>query len=140
MNLNTVARFVTKLDTFTPTAVLMQQCGWMPIKHLMAYHSLVLLHKILQQQSPSYLHKKVTSGSQHYNTRQAATTTAALAEVGVLEQPSVDGSELDLCRSSWCWASVHWYRQLPPSLQAEKTISKFKTALKSWVNKNVDVS
>ena len=76
VNLNKVARLVTKLDIFTPTAVLMQQCGWMPIKHLMAYHSLVLLHKILQQQSPSYLHKKVTSGSQQYITRQAATTTA----------------------------------------------------------------
>merc|ERR1712106_1240190 len=83
VRMNKVARLVTKLDIFAPTSVLMQQCGWMPIKQLMAYHSLVLLHKILQQQSPSYLYNKVTSGSQDYNTRQAADAAAALATVGV---------------------------------------------------------
>ena len=30
VNLNKVARLVTKLDIYTPTSVLMQQCGWMP--------------------------------------------------------------------------------------------------------------
>ena len=138
VNLNKVARLVTKLDIFTPTRVLMQQCGWMPVKQLMAYHSLVLLHKTLQQKSPSYLYKKVTSGYQQYNTRQAAETTAALAAVGVTLQPSVDVPELDLSSSSWCWASVKWYRQLPPSLQAEKKLSKFKTGLKSWVSQNIE--
>ena len=48
VNLNKVARMVTKLDIFDPTNVLMQQCGWMTVKQLMVYHSLVLLHKILQ--------------------------------------------------------------------------------------------
>ena len=140
VNLNKVARLVTKLDIFTPTAVLMKQCGWMPVKHLMAYHSLVLLHKILQQKSPAYLYKKVTSGSQQYNTRQAADNTAALAAVGVTSQPSIDIPELELSGSSWCWASVKWYRQLPPSLQAEKKFNKFKTGLKSWVSQNIDFS
>ena len=140
VNLNKVARLVTKLDIFTPTAVLMQQCGWMPVKHLMAYHSLVLLHKILQQRSPSYLYQKVTSGTQQYNTRQAAETTAALTAVGVTSQPSIDIPELELSRSSWCWTSVKWYRQLPPSLQAEKKLTKFKTGLKSWVSQNIDFS
>jgi hypothetical protein len=138
VNLNKVARLVTKLDIFTPTAVLMKQCGWMPVKHLMAYHSLVLLHKILQQKSPAYLYKKVTSGSQQYNTRQAADNTAALAAVGVTCQPSIDIPELELSGSSWCWASVKWYKQLPPSLQAEKKLTKFKTGLKSWVSQNID--
>ena len=34
VNLNKVARTVTRLDIYTPTKVLMQQCGWMPVKHL----------------------------------------------------------------------------------------------------------
>ena len=28
---NKAARFVTKLDRYTPTKVLLQQCGWMPV-------------------------------------------------------------------------------------------------------------
>ena len=82
--LNKAARAVTKLNIFTSTKVLMKACGWMSVRQLMAYHSLVLLHKILQQQYPSYLYNKVTSGSQDYNTRQAADAAAALATVGVL--------------------------------------------------------
>ena len=56
----------------------------------MDYHSLVLLHKILQQKPSSYLYQKVTSCAQQYNTRQAADTTASLAGVGVTSQPTVD--------------------------------------------------
>ena len=140
VNLNKVARLVTRLNIFTPTKVLMQQCGWMPIKHLMVYHSIVLLHKTLQNKSPSYLYQKVTSGTQQHNTRQAEESRAADEAAGVLQQPCVDNSDLDLCRSSWAWSSVKWYRQLPSNLKAEKKICKFKTALKSWVAENIDVN
>ena len=140
VNLNKVARLVTRLNIFTPTKVLMQQCGWMPIKHLMVYHSIVLLHKTLQNKSPSYLYQKVTSGTQQHNTRQAEESRAADEAAGVLQQPCVDNSDLDLCRSSWVWSSVKWYRQLPSNLKAEKKICKFKTALKSWVAEKIDVN
>ena len=109
------------------------------MKQLKVFHSLVLLQKTLQHQSPSYLFRKVTSGKQGYATRQAAVQASADAAVGVTIHPTVDSSELDLCRSSWALVSVHWYRQLqlPPSLRAEKKIDKFKTSLKTWVVKNI---
>ena len=137
VSLNNVARIVTRLDRYTPTTVLMQQCGWMTVKQLKVFHSLVLLQKTLQHQTPSYLFRKVTSGTQGYATRQAAAHAAADLAAGVTIHPSVDSSELDLCRRSWAWVSVHWYRQLPPSLRAERKIDKFKTALKTWVVQNI---
>ena len=51
------ARLVTKLDRFTPTKVLMQQCGWLSVKQLMIYHSLVLLHKVFKNQK-SFVREK----------------------------------------------------------------------------------
>ena len=100
---------------------------------------MILLYMLLQLffvsgDKVAYLYKKVTSGSQQCNTRQAADNTAALAAVGVTSQPSINIPELELSRSSWCWASVKWYRQLPPSLQAEKKLAKFKRGFKSWVS------
>ena len=97
VSLNNVARVVTRLDRYTPTTVLMQQCGWMTVKQLKVFHSLVLLQKTLLHQTPSYLYRKVTSGTQRYATRQAAADLTA----GVTTQPSVDSSDLDLCRRSW---------------------------------------
>ena len=75
------ARLVTKLDRFTPTKVLMQQCGWLSVKQLMIYHSLVLLHKVFINQKLVY--QKITAGPPQPNTRQAAATTVALAALGV---------------------------------------------------------
>ena len=42
VSMNRVARLVTRLDVFTPTSVLMQQCCWLTVEQLMIYHSTVL--------------------------------------------------------------------------------------------------
>jgi hypothetical protein len=135
---NKAARLVTKLDRFTSTKVLMQQCGWLSVKQLMIYHSLVLLHKVFRNQKPVYLYQKITAGPPLPNTRQAAATTVALTALDVHSQPLVPGSDLSLARKSWCWSSVSWYSQLPPNLLSERKDRAFKTRLKDWVSKNVD--
>ena len=78
--LNKAAKQVTKLDRFTSTEVLMTQCGWLPVHQLMAFHSLVLLHKT----------QKINSGSGPPNTRQAAASTAAVAAAGLPRQPAIE--------------------------------------------------
>ena len=138
VNMNKVARLVTRLDIYTPTSVLMQQCGWLTVRQLMAYHSLMLLHKTLKNQTPTYLFQKVTSSFEQYNTRQAADYEAALAEAGVMEQAGVEDCELELTRNSWCCTSVSWYNRLPPNLRAENKAGKFKTRLKDWVTSNIE--
>ena len=135
---NKAARMVTKLDRFTPIKVLLTQCGWLSVKQLMLYHSLMLLHKVLQSKKPEFLYKKITSGNPLPNTRQAAATARSLTASGVLIQPSVPACKLTLTRSSWSWAAVYWYGQLPPSLRSETKIGNFKTRLKEWVSKNIE--
>ena len=133
-----VARCVTKLDRFTPTKVLLKQCGWFSVKQLLIYHSLVLLHKVFKNQKPVYLYKKITSGLPQPNTRQAGTIIRDLAVLGVHSQPSAPSCELVLTRQSWCWSSVHWYTRLPPTLLSEEKEINFKTRLKNWVSENVE--
>ena len=135
---NKVARLVTKLDRYTPTKVLMQQCGWLPVKQLMAYHSLVLLHKTIRQQTPDFLYQKVTSGSDQPRTRLAVASSAATTAAGAPGPPSIDSCELGLARKSWCWASVYLYKQLPVDLCAVQKIQNFKTRLKHWVSFHVE--
>ena len=85
---------------FTPSKVLLKQCGWMPVKHLMAYHSLVLVHKTIQHQTPEYLYKKITSGSEQPNTRQAAEAAAAMTIAGMPKQPTLEECDLSLKKKS----------------------------------------
>ena len=57
---NTAARKVTKLGRGTATKVLLDQCGWLSVRHLVEYHSLVLMFKILQEKKPVFIHEKVS--------------------------------------------------------------------------------
>jgi hypothetical protein len=117
----------------------MKQCSWLPVQHLLVFHSLVLLHKTLKHKTPAFLYQKVTSGTDNHNTRQAAASTAALAAAGVSWHASVPGCELELTRNSWCWSAVNWYNKLPPDLISEPKLHKFKTRLKNWVANNVEI-
>ena len=62
---NKVARTVTKKNRLTPTKTLMKECGWLNVKQLMVYHSLLRLHKTVQSQIPEYLYKRVSTELQH---------------------------------------------------------------------------
>ena len=52
---NRAARRVTRLDWATQTAKLLKQCGWMSIHQLAYYHSVVLVYKIIRNESPRFL-------------------------------------------------------------------------------------
>ena len=54
---NTAAGKVTKLGRGTATKVLLDQCGWLSVRHLVEYHSLVLMFKILQEKKPVFIQK-----------------------------------------------------------------------------------
>ena len=130
---NKVARSVTKKDIYTPTKVLMKECGWLNVRQLMVYHSLLQLHKIVQHQTPSYLFSRVSSQmgmleakkTYNYKTRQEAH--------GLMRQIPAGEARLDLAERSWCWRATKDYDTLPASIKEEKNQKKFKSKLKTWV-------
>ena len=139
---NKVARSVTRKDIFTPTHVLMKECGWLTVKQLLVYHSLLQFHKTKQQHAPTYLHQRITdqlsmletrdAASRHYNykTRQEAS--------GALRQVQGAEAKLDLAERSWCWRAAKTYHSLPVGIKNLGKQSKFKTQLRAWVKKNVE--
>ena len=71
---NKAARSVSKLSIFTPTKTLLKTCQWMSVRQLMAYHSLVLLHKTLTNKATQYMYDKVRAGGDFANkTKQTVT-------------------------------------------------------------------
>ena len=125
---NKAARCISRLNIYTPTREILKVCGWMSVRQLMVYHSLVLLHKTLANQSPVYLYQKVTSGGEFsYCTRQA---TAGSVRQG-------PGPKKDLTRLGWCWRSVDLYNTLPTDLKVERKLPSFKKRLKDWIEINI---
>ena len=56
---NIAARYVTKLPWLTSTEDLLTQCGWLSIRQLIKYHSILQFKKILVEKEPSYIYNKV---------------------------------------------------------------------------------
>ena len=114
---NKAARSVAKLSYFTPTKNILKACGWFSVRQLMAYHSLLLLHKVLVYKTPRYMHEKVTAnGEFKYNTRQVAECPAGFSfdvehpvDKGTNRQEP--GSKLEMTKNGWCWRSVEMYNQ-----------------------------
>ena len=69
---NKAARIVTKMDKYTPIKTLLLQCGWLSIKQLVQYHSLLQIFKTKKNQRPGYLYDKLSKNCR-YKTRLIST-------------------------------------------------------------------
>ena len=135
---NNVATSVTKKDRFTSTKTLMKECGWLTVKQLMAYHSIVQLHKTNQSQKPAYLYKRISSELDHlarrtyynYKTRQQAR-----GELRLL--PELE-AKLDVSKKSWCWKASSDYFNLPVNIKRAAKIKTFKSMLKTWLKETIE--
>ena len=139
---NKVARSVTKRNIFTPVKTLMKECGWLTVRQLMVFHSVVQLHKTVKSQTPEYLYSRVSrqlslldqhtvqGRNYYYETRQHAS--------GALRQlPGVE-ARLDLSQRSWCWRASSAYHIIPASIKTEPKLDEFRRKLKAWVKETVD--
>ena len=124
---NKAARVVTKLDWYTPTKVLLHQCGWLSVQQLVAYHSVVLVYKVLKTQKPQYLYSMFSSQYQ-YDTRQAKS--------GMIKH--TERPRLEMSLSSFRYRAAKIFNELPPEIRNKQTIQNFKIAAKDWIRKTLD--
>ena len=126
MTQNKVARVVTKLDWSTSPAVLLHQVGWPSVNQLIFYHSVLLVYKVNQSQTPRYLHNKF-SWTYNYNTRQASGGLIRLR----------GKPRLELSKQSFRWRAANQFNQLPDTIRTSPTLASFKSTVKAWIRENV---
>ena len=52
---NKAARSVARRDKYTPTGELLRQCGWLSVRQLVFFHSVVLIYKTIMTTYPKYI-------------------------------------------------------------------------------------
>jgi len=126
---NRVCRVVTRSDWSTPTEELLRQCGWLSVNQLGIYHSVLLVHKTKLSEKPLYLHKM------HHEEKYCRLTRQAKDEQIKL----VGNPRSEVSRGSFRWRSASFYNMLPKQIRDMGNIESFKTALKLWIQKNIDI-
>ena len=126
---NRAARVVTKLDWATHTAELLKQCGWMSIHQLAYYHSVVLVYKIIRNESPRFLFS-MFSAKYSYETKQS--------KKGIIKHTR--DLDLAITEDSFRWRASKDYNELPIEIRTLDEIESFKKACKIWITNSIPLS
>ena len=127
---NKAARAVTRRGRYTPVADLMRQCGWLSVRQLVFYHSVILVYKTLQTTYPKYIYSKLCSEFP-YNTRLAQSESVRMG----LEFKS----KLELTEKSSMTRATVSFNLLPTQLRQIPKLETSKKKLKVWVKDNCQV-
>ena len=125
---NKAARAVTKLDRNTPVRTLLQQCGWLSVHQLVVYHSVIMVYKVMQTESPRYLFS-MFSTKYNCDTRHARRA---------LLRPTRN-CELDLSEESFRWRAAKDFNALPLSVRKSSSLKTFKIDVKKWITENISL-
>ena len=127
---NKAARFVARRGRYTPVVQLMKECGWLSVRQLVMYHSIILIYKTIQATSPKYLYSKLSSEFP-YNTR--------LADSDSVRMGSAFKCKLELTEKSFMNRATVAFNQLPSELRQTPKLEEFKKKLKGWVREKCKV-
>ena len=83
---------------------LLNQCGWLSIRQLCYYTTVLSIHKTLVQQTPEYLFNKLTSGQRHQ---------PRAAKDHKVVRPCLEEGRLGIVNSSWRWRRNRQHSALP---------------------------
>ena len=128
---NKAARYVTKKNIFTPTKVLLKQCGWMSVNQMVFFHTLILFYKTRQSKFPTALYN-MASSEYSYNTREKSR--------GNFKVVSNTRLQSSLAVQSFRWRSVEFWNKLPMNIKTIEKIEDFKKSLKEWTFENISIT
>ena len=126
---NKVARVVSKKPWLTPVKLLLSQCGWLSVRQLAMYHTVVLVFKVLRTGTPSYI-RSMFSTEYRRMTRQALQ--------GMIK-PSRGVAKQELVSKSFRFRAVHDYNILPVIIKEANNQLTFKKLAKAWIMENIPV-
>ena len=123
---NRAARMVCKLPWRTRTNTLLNQMGWMTVRQMVAFYSLMTLFKTRKSGQPSYIHNLI---SLPFNIK------TRLACTGGIRDPRNLQSRIGM--SSFIPRTISLWNSLPEGIRMEESPAIYSTKLRAWVKENV---
>ena len=123
---NKAAKCITKtVDLYTPTRVLLRQCGWMSVRQLVFYHTVLQMWKTMKTHKPVHIYSQLKLS----NTRSANT--------GTLKIPFMNtglANKSFIVRGPLCW------NEIPAEIRDCNSLPTFKKKLKKYVIQHIPIT
>ena len=123
---NRAARLVTNSNWYTPSSIMLSQIGWLNVRQMIIFHSLVLVFKTKQDKKPVYLYNKIST---RFNVDTRLASTNGIREVRKIKTK--------IGKQSFLPRTIDQWNNLPPDIRTITSLMKFKMKLKLWVKQNL---
>ena len=114
---NRAARILLNYPPRNTRNLMFERLGWLSVKQLIAYHTLIAVYRIRTSREPEYLSDMLLR--ENYRGK------------------IVINNKLSLYRNSFVFRGADLWNKLPSSLRTIQKISSFKKGIKVWVVENV---
>jgi hypothetical protein len=128
---NKVARLVTKKPWSTPVKNLLAECGWLSVRQLAMYHTVLIVFKVLKTGTPSYINSMFSTDYRRM-TRQAL-------QGEIKPSPMRSVARQELANKSFRFRAVHDYNLLPVQIKEAASPNLFKKSAKKWIMENIPI-
>ena len=119
---NRAARIVTRLENRTEIGKLLNQVGWLSVRQLCAYHSILLVFKSQMQVRPEYFVNKLQRRFP-YNTRRSYENCFTIDNI----------PKTEILKKSFFFRSQTLWNQLPSEMKKLTKVEEFKRKLRAWI-------
>ena len=115
---NRAARIVLNLPSLARRKSMFEELNWLPIRQLVAYHTLLSVYRIRISGQPEYL-------------------ASLLKNENARGQILVKNSRLELYRKSFVPRGSNLWNKLPVNIRNMPTLASFKKAARKWIGLHV---
>ena len=115
---NRAAQIVLGCPPRTSRDLMFSKLGWLTVRQLIGYHTLIVIYRIRQSHQPEQLAAKLTKDNRQ----------------GRIMLKNV---QLGLYRNGFIYRGSVLWNKLPENLRNEKKLGPFKRILKSWIEANL---
>ena len=126
---NRAARLATRSAWGTASFIMLQQLGWLSVRQMIVFHTLMLFYKVKLYKKPSYLYSQI-SHKFNANTRLGRNN-------GIKEHRRVKST---LARNSCIPRTINHWNSLPPSLRMAPNIQHLDLNFEMWWRTIFDLS
>ena len=109
---------------------MLNSCGWLSIRQLVAYHRVLLVFNIKCEGKPKYFENKFSSD-------QNPAHRTRFQEDGRIKKPRIYKREES--RTSFVPDSIDIWNRLPVVIRKSGNSETFKKRLKPWISSNVEI-
>lgn len=119
---NRAMRLILGVNKYTHIKDMLEVLSWMNIKQKVIYNSCTLIHKVILNYKPNYLHKKIKKiDSKHkYETEKKN-------NINVLS------TRTHSAEKSLAYKGFNYYNRLPDEIKTENRINIFRRLLKEYI-------